>query len=372
MSDLTMECLESFAQFQSVRPAWDEFLQRCFPGNYNRSHAWLSAFWKTYHQDRKALVYLQRQQADGRIVAAAPLLIRTEIFSGFPVRSLITLGMGLGGDEFLISPEARGFVRGVFRDLTSNRHWHVARLRRVNSGAFLQEVTATSIDYGCVADCEESEDSLIRFPGSYDEYLRSRSRNFRRNLGRATSRLQEEGDLRVEVLDPIAEGGRVAAVGREISGQSWKYRQGKSHFNDRGGVNFYANLSGQGRGGGGEEFTVLLVNDRPVAYLLGCRRGRTYFAIDTAYHADFRHVSVGRILMCRIIERLIGAGEVELFDFEGSGEFKDYYATDARKVTQVIIYNRALYPRCINMFKRSSLYGKLQELKLRGAQIQEC
>lgn len=363
-----MECLQSFAEFQSVQSDWQEFTQRFFPENYSRTHAWLSAWWTTYHYNQPALVYIQRRPADGRIVAVAPLFIKKEVFSGLPILSLQTLGVGIGADDFLISPEAQGFAMSVFSDLANNRRWHVARFRRLRSTLFCEETRQTCATLACITDYTETEDYVVEFPASYTEYLQSRTRKFRRNLNQAANRLDKEGTVTVDILDPILNADRVWTLGKEVAATSWQFREGKSHFNDSGSDCFYANLAKFGRGSGGEEFTVMLVDGRPVAFLLGCRRGRTYFAVDTAFHADYRHVSVGRLLFGRIIERLIEQGEVAEFDFEGDGEYKDDYATNARKAHFLTIYNRSLYSRGIRLLRGSRFYATLKGFRNRSYQ----
>ena len=359
MDTLSIQCLESFAQFQSVQSDWDAFTGRHFPGNYHRTHAWLSAWWTTYHCDRPAFVYIQRRLDDGCIVAAAPLFVRKENFSGFPILSLQSLGVGIGTDDFLEGPGASGFAEAVLRDLVQHRRWHVARLRRLASTPFCAELRQACVSLSLPVDDMETDDYYIDFPASYPEYLQSRTRKFRRNLNQAANRLDKEGAVTIEILDPIAEPDRVASIGREVSSTSWQFLEGKSHFNDTGSDSFYANLARTAQGAGGEEFTALMVEERPVAYLLGCLRERTYYAVDTAFHADFRNVSAGRLLFSRIIERLITEGLADNLDFEGDGEYKDDYATDSRKVSFFAIYNRSLYPRLVRSLRSSRMHAAL-------------
>lgn len=373
LNQLPIECLQSFSEFQLIRDDWEAFMARHYPENYARSHSWLSAWWTTYHHDQPGLIYLQRDPATKAIIAAAPLLIRRDQFGGFPVRSVQTIGSGIGCDDFLIGPESQGFVPAVFHDLMQNRRWELCRLQRSSSPQFQESLDQTLISLATSMDPSHSDDYYITFPPSYDDYHRSRTRKFRRNMNQAMNRLEKEGAVTIELLDPFVDAERVSALGIEVSSTSWQFSAGKSHFNNKGAASFYTNLAQRGSGTGGEEFTVLLVGERPVAYLLGCRKGRTYYAIDTAFHADYRHVSAGRILFSMIFKRLIEQGDVEFFDFEGSGEYKDDYATDSRKAVSLTIYNRTLYPRCIRLLRNSSIYGLakgfLNRTKSQAAQV---
>ncbi|CAH2031394.1 GNAT family N-acetyltransferase [Trichlorobacter ammonificans] len=360
MTEHRLECLHSFDEFMAIRDDWDRFMATSFPENYARSHPWLAAWWATYHHRRPALVYLQRHWRDNRIIAAAPLLIRWDRFGGFPVRAVQSIGSGIGSDDFLVSPESRGFTAAVFDALHRTGRWELCRLRRCSPDRLRTMLAQVHPGLERRMEPVESDDYYIAFPASYAAYHQSRSRKFRRNLNQALNRLEREGTVTMEVLDPFRDAARVATLGRAVAGTSWQYRAGKSHFNDSGSASFYANLARTGCGAGGEEFSVLLVADRPVAYLLGCRRGHTYYAVDTAFHADYRHVSAGRILFGRVFERLIRQGGVDYFDFEGSGDYKDDYATDRRRAVSLVIYNHTLYPRCIKLLRETGLYARLR------------
>ena len=82
MNDAAVECLQSYDDFQSIRDDWNEFMTHNFPENYARTHAWLSAFWMTHHAGQPALIYVQRDADNRKIVAVAPLVIKKENFGG--------------------------------------------------------------------------------------------------------------------------------------------------------------------------------------------------------------------------------------------------------------------------------------------------
>jgi len=357
-----LECLHRIDQFQALQPEWDRFMANWFPHNYARSHTWLQAWWQTYHHHRPALVYLQRERPGGAIVAAAPLLIRPGCYGGFPVRSVQTIGSGIGCDDFLVTPESSEFIAMLCHDLLHNRSWDVVQLQRLNSLPLREGIYQALQPLGAQMELSGGEDYFVTFPASYEEYHRLRSRKFRRNMNQAINRLQREGEISIEVLNPSQDARRVQELGQAIAQNSWQFRSGKSHFNQRSGANFYTNLVRGGLLHAGEEFTVLLVGHKPVAYLLGCRCGNTYYAVDTAFHEQYRQVSAGRILFSLVFQRLINQGGISYFDFEGSGDYKDDYATDRRRSVSLTIYNRTFYSRCIHLVRDSSLYGRFKNL----------
>jgi CelD/BcsL family acetyltransferase involved in cellulose biosynthesis len=286
--------------------------------------------------------------------------MKWESLGGVPVCMLQIVGNGLGADNFLLTDDSIEFVCEIFK-LIRIKNWHVIKFNRISDALFFEQLVSTVKTCRYKFDVTESIDYLIRLPGSYAEYLGSRSRKFRRNINHADKLLNSYGNVEFVTVDPYKESVRVQEVGEEIAKTSWQYKAGLSHFNRRNGGTFYSNLIESGQGTGGEDFNILLVDGRPVAYLLGCRRGRTYYAVDTAFHADFKNVSVGRILFGKVIEKLINEKQVDIFDFEGAGEYKDHYANDTKLKNNITIYNNTFYASVINIYRKSMVYEYLKK-----------
>lgn len=361
MNGFSFHSITEFPEFVELQEEWDQFTDRYFPETYARTHRWLTAYWKTYHPGGSGAILIQRNKE--RVVAAAPLHIRKENFGGFPVRVLSILGRGIGTEDFLVGPESKNFLPEVLAGISG---WDVMQMSRV-SGQFAGELEEAAVSRGWKVEKSDTTDFLISLPTDYREYIRSRSSKFRRNLNLAENRLKREGVAEFQVLDPFRDTERVLEAATNIAEQSWQYQKGVSHF--RQSNSLYTNLTCQQKGAGGEDFNLLLVSGRPVAYLLGCRRQRTYYAIDTAFHRDYQSVSAGRILYARIIERLIMENNTDILDFEGAGSYKDAYATDTREAKSIIVYNRKPYAQFINLLRRSRLYSYIKSKRhaLNGA-----
>ncbi|GFO66555.1 hypothetical protein GMLC_01340 [Geomonas limicola] len=360
MTGHPLEKWTDYREFCSAQTQWEEFTGRLFPENYSKTFPWLAAWWESYLDQGEATVYLQRD-SQGRIAAAAPFFSRWEHFGGLPVRLLHLVGHGIGTDDLLVGPDADRFLPALVGSLCEES-WHVARFHRVRNAGQLAQLLEAVRAVGCRYTLQESLDYLVELPGDYQQYLGSRSRKFRRNLNQAENRLNRLGNVEFLVLDPYRDAERVIDAGLRIARGSWQYRQGLSHFNERQRGTLYESLSARGRGAGGEDFNLLLVDGNPVAYLLGCRRQRTYYAVDTAFHEDFRSVSAGRILFNKIVERLILQGEVDLLDFEGAGEYKDDYANATLTIQSVLVYRPSAYGRLVRCFKESALFPRLKAL----------
>jgi CelD/BcsL family acetyltransferase involved in cellulose biosynthesis len=355
MESATFECYTDFSSFDALRDDWDQFTARFFPDQYARTHGWLSAWWRTYHAGQDALIYVQRSASNGRISAIAPLFIFKDNFGGFPVRSVVTLGRGIGTDDFWASGASEGFVADVIRDLVENRSWDIAVFRRVGAIASPDALTAVAVTSRCTVESVAGDDYLINLPESYDGYFKGLSKNFRQNLRTAVNRMSKAGTVSVRVLDPGKDNSSVLDIGMKIAETSWQFKEGKSHFNTSGSGSFYHNLAGE-QLAEGLEFNVLYLDETPVSYLLGYHRGDRFYVIDIAFHRDYKFYSAGHILYTKVIERLIVEKSATQIDLEGAGEYKDEYANTIRPVYSVTIFNRTLYANIIRRARKSSLY----------------
>ncbi len=368
MSSLRLECLQSYQEFQLIRSEWDHFMDHSFPENYARTHSWLSAFWATHMPGESALIYIQRASASGKIVAIAPLLIKKENFGGFWVRMLQALGRGIGSDDFLLGSEAEQTVQAVFADLKSRHGWDVTNFKRVTLARFQNELRDVSRGLNFLSDITPSKEHYVVLPKTYGDYLASRSSKFRNNLKNALKRLALEGPVTIEILPAYSQAERALLLCAEVAQKSWQFKAGKSHFNEIEKSSLYGHLTKACREKGGEEFVVLLAGNKPVAYLLGCLRGQTYHLVDTAYDESLRNISVGRVLFCKTIERLIEDGGINRFSLEGEGDYKDYYANESETAHEVTIYNCSLYGRSIKAVRNSRLYTFMQQFQKRYCQ----
>lgn len=359
MGQFTIQCLTTYEEFNGIKREWEEFTNHYFPKNYSRTYPWIAAWWKTYHNQNKVNIYIQRDQ-DGKIISAAPLFFKWENFGGFPVRMLHLLGNGIGTDDFLITHDSNDFVATVFRDICKKK-WQVFRMSRVANKVFIDELLESAKKINCKLTMSETVDFFIRLPKSYSEYLQSRTKNFRRNLIKAENRLNSMGAVEYIVLDPYKDAVRVQVTGEEIARTSWQYKAGTSHYAKRDGGNMYSNLALFNHGAGGEDFNLLTLDGKPAAYLFGCKREKCYYAIETAFHEDFRDVSVGRILFCKIFERLINEQVVDIVDFEGAGDYKNDYANSQSSINSVTFYNNSLYATLIHKFRCSRLYVYMKQ-----------
>ena len=359
MSTHALECYTDFHSFQAIRAEWEEFTARYFPEQYARTHGWLSAWWKTYHCGQAVLVYVQRDVSDGRIVAVAPLFICRENFGGFPVRSVVSLGRGIGSDDFLVSGDSSCFVENVIKALLVNSRWDIAIFRRIGIITSVETITDAAEKFHCTVESIANDDYLIDLPESFDVYFKGLSKNFRQNLRTASNRMHKAGTVSTKILNPLRDNLHVIDVGMEIAKTSWQYKEGKSHFNATGAGSFYHNLASEYLAEG-LEFNVLYLNEIPVSYLLGYHRWEKYYVIDIAYHGDYRFYSAGNILYLKVIERLIGKNAVKQIDLEGAGEYKDDFANAKRRAYSLTLFNKSAYARLIRAVRKSDIYESLK------------
>lgn len=157
---------------------------------------------------------------------------------------------------------------------------------------------------------EISRGSHLRTTGSFANYSAALSGNFRRNLRRSRSRLQQLPDVRFEFLA----GGTIADNDCEefltLESSGWKGQLGTAVQSDPAKTRLYREFMHNFRELGWLELYFLRIGERRVAGLMTMRIGSTLNLWKIGYDETFAHCSPGHLLLERAIERAYALEDV--------------------------------------------------------------
>jgi CelD/BcsL family acetyltransferase involved in cellulose biosynthesis len=134
----------------------------------------------------------------------------------------------------------------------------------------------------------------VTVQGSWDEYLRTRSRNLRSNYNRAWRRCREVGPTRVVRFpeEDIGFDRALESVFRVLD-QSWKGPPESASPLRR----FFAELATELYAAGMLVIRILFVNEKPLAYLFDIDHRRRFTAFHTAYDLSAQQVWAGILVL---------------------------------------------------------------------------
>ncbi|MGB5160103.1 MAG: GNAT family N-acetyltransferase [Thermoanaerobaculia bacterium] len=342
---------------QHLEAEWNEFVESRFPTYFYRDYAWSRAWWQAYAKGDRVHIFLLRQPASGSLVGIIPFWIRRGEFGGFPVRLLETLGRGLGCEDLLIDPGYVDAARAALGEILPDMGWDVARFSNLRNEATTRGFTAIENQSGFSTESSTSSVHFIETSGSFEDYLGSRRRSFRKTCRVARRRADAIGEVSFRRLDLWdLSPSEFAAVHRVAEG-TWQYQQGGSHFcriRERSLVE--ALIESPGRVSGDGELWLMSIGTEDVALIVGVHKAGRFEGVELTFVEQFASCSPGKLLLLHVIEQKFRDPQTEYFIL-GSGEgYKARFTDEAEPVETLILFRNSLYGRLVFHIRGSTLY----------------
>lgn len=171
----------------------------------------------------------------------------------------------------------------------------------------------------------------IRVGASLDDYFAARDAKIRAELRRKLRRFAEKAPRAYLVAYGGAQRVEAITVVEAIESESWKHAAGTAISSSAQAAAFYRGIFGLSPEAGAPELYALMVDDAPVAFVLGVRHMRRFYALKTSYREPWAELSPGIVLFCRLVERLAGEQRIDGIELLGrDSRWKREMATDER------------------------------------------
>ncbi len=150
--------------------------------------------------------------------------------------------------------------------------------------------------------------------GSFEAYLQRRSHNVRHTLKRRIRKLEKSVDVRTDIFTD--EHGLEAGIAayEKVYDASWKISEQYPRF--------IPELIRTAAQAGSLRLGILHVDNEPVAVQLAFVTGGVAWMFKTAYDERFKELSVGTVVVLRMLEHVIEVDRIRTVDFGGR---HDYY-----------------------------------------------
>lgn len=351
---LNLCCINSLEELSKIQKDWDNFFVINFPYLYSKTYNWLTAWCLSYEKDKDIFVYVLRDRATMKIVAALPLIIVKTNFGGFPVRKLEMIGRGIGCDDFPIIDFHSECVDKIFSHLASHAKWHIAEFSRISNDIFH---LIDNLKKGKVQNIiTHSKNYCVDLTIGYENYLAERSKKFRQNVRTANNRCKKYGTISYKVIDDKNIAFKMA---KEIAIESWQYKQGSSHFSE---IDFKKSFMENLLNIGSIStyyFAFIFIDRTPMAYLFGVIKNDVFYVVDVSFKDTYSRFSPGMLLYCWVIKNLMSEKQLSVFDLGGEGEYKKVYSNMIKDEQKIILYNNNLYASIIHFVRKQKIYSKI-------------
>jgi CelD/BcsL family acetyltransferase involved in cellulose biosynthesis len=269
------------------------------------------------------------------------------------VRALTVVYGGIPGDP---SPATLRLLLGELLAALARGEADVLRLRQVPLDSPLRQLVRDSV--------RTARRHHITTPGlhwradipdSFDEYLRRRSRGFRRNIKRYGSRLTEaygEERMALEIYRDEADLERLFRDTASVAAKTYQAAIGASFSDDelRRSLTRLAMQRGWFRG------YVLYLDGEPCAFWYGLGY-RGVFATDiTGYDPAYSELRIGRYVMVKLIEDLCADETIHALDYGfGDAEYKRLFGDSSWAEEDVLVYAPTMRAIRINLIRTAVL-----------------
>lgn len=311
--------------------------------------SWFRNLAKTALESGAGLRIYAAEESGSSGQALAMLLLRApagqdgSIFHGkrLPCRSLAgltnfqSIRFGLVVDETASNPLAG--VEALARRIASEKPgWTMLDLSYLDGPPVWREHFARAL-HACGWAVRTYTHSKVAFEtdsvSSWDEFLRSRSKGFRKQLRNRESRLARAGEVRFELFKsggPELERG--LADYDEIDRGCWK----KAEMNS----DFVPGLARAAAKQGALRLGILYLNGEPAAAEFWILSGGVASSLKGHYKSKFADKSVGQIAMSRILRHLMDRDGITEFDLgHGFSDYKKRWATKIRDLHGIAAFN---------------------------------
>ncbi|HEV8703075.1 MAG TPA: GNAT family N-acetyltransferase [Candidatus Polarisedimenticolia bacterium] len=331
-TELRVETITDWQGLLDLQPAWDALLEESGVDHPFLSHEWVKTWWECFGAAHELHVLMVRD-GDGP-VAIVPLMRSKGRFYGLPVRRLETIGNVHTQRFDVVSgrrrPEA---YRAIWRTLLEQEAlWDVLVLSHLPADSpTLATLTSLALGDGYLTGLWRSAEApYIPIEGSWDEYFNRLSPKLRANLRRRERRLQQFGDIRMEVVGSGPDVWDALEDGLWIESAGWKGRAGTAIAADEATHRFYSLLALRAARRGWLRLHFLTVGERRIAFDFSLFYAGKAFLLKPAYDPAFAACSPYSQLLARILQDHFDRG-VKEFDFLGQEDaWKFDWATRTR------------------------------------------
>jgi CelD/BcsL family acetyltransferase involved in cellulose biosynthesis len=302
----------------ALQTEWDVLLQSTASNTIFLTWDWIATWWEIYGSTTQLHVVTARDQT-GTLVGIAPLQI-VKHRPGIWKTDIIQF-IGCGSDvtpeylDFIVAPGLEESVIPRFlAHLDANRRFAYLDLRPFAAQSRCLSVMESffAARGGGIRRTLESVCPVLSLPESLEEFTRTRSSHYRKNIGYYDRRCVRDLSVNLRVAETPADVRAQMTTLMELHGKRW---DGQSRaFRSQQYRAFHERLACLGLKRGWTRLFTLESRARPLAVLYCFHYGGRYYFYQTGRDPEFDRFRVGQVLLHRVIQEAIKE-HARSFDF---------------------------------------------------------
>jgi CelD/BcsL family acetyltransferase involved in cellulose biosynthesis len=357
---ISFEIIEDREKIRGYYGQWEQlFISRDYEPSL--SVEWTEALLKSHIEGHSISLIVLRDSAE--VVGLVPLYRKEIKRSGLSLLTLFPVAEHFNThSDLLLKDASKDLAEGLLKALFSlNLKWDIFRINRfVEAHPLLSSLKyKLNNSFNYKYEVQRAEPSFfIQFEGSYQDFLKKRTANFRYKLKSVSKQMHTLGEVTFLRNRDFRDFPEAFNIIQSIEESSWKHMNGTGITSSEIQRKFYHELFEGAFNKGRLRFCFLCFNKEPIAYEVGLIKGKRYYGVHGSYAESFKTENPGTILLARFIEDLIEDG-IEEYDWFGEPfEWESRWTDKYRWHESILIYNHSPKAKLFSVYNR--LRGKIK------------
>ena len=355
----SLSVIRTAAELSEFAPLWDALLEKSLCDKVFLGWDWISNWIGEMTSGADLLVVVVHD--DGELVALAPLFVEKVSYWGiFELRVLKPIGAGIS-DYFDWIVRADGidkWTKAIWEHLVGPlaRQWDVFEFLEVPETSpvlhTLQRIAGS--DYRCVGamPIELKKCPYIELPGSWEEFLKSRSGTRRYSFSYSRRKLAGQGDLQLRFCQTADELPAQMEALISLNKESWRERGGSDSFSSPALERFHQRVARACFDRGMLFLCTLRLDGEHIASFYGFEyRRRVYYYISAVKRNTAKRVNVLDALLGFCVEEAMKRGNREFDLLRGDEEYKSRWTPLCRRNVSICFHNRTKRSMALRLYR---------------------
>ncbi len=181
---------------------------------------------------------------------------------------------------------------------------------------------------------------IVHTDGDWDQYERGLSHNLRKDVHRRLRRLEESGDVELEITNGGDRLEELLWEGFAVEASGWKGRDGTAIASHPSTLGFYSDLARWAESRGELRLAFLRLDGRAIAFQFGLEAHGVHYALKAGYLEDESRFAPSKLQHHLLIERAFQSG-LSSYSFLGASDaYKERWVNDWDELFAVQIFSR--------------------------------
>jgi len=200
---------------------------------------------------------------------------------------------------------------------------------------------------------------LLRFKGSFDEYLQKFSAKTRKNRVREVKRLRDEGGVEFICVTQPDEVEDFLDTAAAISRKTWQFNMVGWGLAAWDLTQIKRRLKFAAERGWLRSY-LLKCGGTPCSFILGLQHSHRFYHAVVGYDPQWSRLSVGSVLQFLVLEDLFGHNRPEVYDFGTYAPYKEYWANESYLELSGFLFPRRPYLVLVEIVHRACSRTSIQ------------